>query len=118
MRTLATLVFNKHLLQILSETVSGENKQPHRNVRFLLVEVKFTFATMFLQWTMSLTPSNRRLPNLTDTALAVASHLTTAQLLLTLSQASFCVGNSLRHHRVHEWLEQETDNMQQAAELP
>lgn len=66
---------------------------------------------------MSLTPSNRRLPNFTDTALAVASQLTTAQLLRTLSQASFCVGNSLRHH-VHEWLEQEADNVQQAAELP
>lgn len=82
--------------------------------------IKYTFATMFPQWTMSLTPSNRRLPNFTDTVLAAASHLTTEQLLLTLSQASFCVGNSLRHHHhhVHEWLEQEADNLQQAAELP
>lgn len=63
-------------------------------------------------------PKQQALPNFTDTALAVASHLTTAQLLLTLYQASFCVGNSLRHHHVHQRLEQEADNLQQAAELP
>lgn len=97
---------NKHLLQILLETVAVKTNNLTEIPVSYKWSVKCTFATMFPQWTMSLTQSNRRLPNFRhcpSCSLSPDHHPAAADTIqLMLSQAPFCVGNRLHHRHVHK----------------